>query len=526
MSGPYMDSNRRDFLQFITGTAISGLTGFGLASCHRNPSSSLPFSAIRPSMVDELILASGLKYSVLVSDGDAISDNDFFGCNNDYTAFIPLSATEGILWVNNEYPSSYILRGHDTGGAKTQEMVDEERYACGGSLVFLEKKEDSWQLKKKSPYNKRVNGLSKIPIISDRPIAGSKVAVGTFANCAGGVTPWGSILTCEENYHDFYGERESEDAPIKSGSLQWNKYYNYPPEHYGWVVEVNPKTGSAKKLTGLGRFAHESATCIMTKSNKLVVYSGDDKNSEFLYKFISDSATSLEKGELFVADLKNGKWLSMSIDKHKILKDNFKDQTDILIHARRAARFLGATHLDRPEDIEIHPKTGDVFVCLTNNKPIGNYHGKILKISEGKGDHASLNFISSDFMVGGKDFSCPDNMIFDKQGHLWVATDISGGAMNKPPYLPFKNNGLFYIPTSGKFSGQVFQVASAPVDAELTGLSFDPKGETLFMSVQHPGEKSQGLDSLTSHWPRGGSSIPKSSVVQITGDLLKNGLKV
>lgn len=522
-----VNTTRRDFLQFLTGLSVSSI---GLISCSKElsglfSSGDLPFKPIAFSDADDFVLAQGLSYSVLISEGDKISDKDFFGCNNDYTAFLPLNDKEAIFWVNNEYPTSLFVCGHKPGMNKTQQMVDKERYACGGSLVHLEKKGSQWAVKMNSQYNRRVNGLSNIPIISERPIAGSKVAIGTFANCAGGVTPWGTVLTCEENYHSYYGEREAEDQKLVPGELAWHKYYNYPPEHYGWVVEVDPKTGFAKKLTGIGRYAHESATCAKTKDGKVAVYSGDDKNSEFLYKFISDRGDSLEKGELFVANIEKGEWISMDIEKQSVLKKNFKDQTDVLIHARKAGRLLGATHLDRPEDIEIHPQTGDVFVCLTNNKPLGNYHGKILKISEDKKDHGSKTFKSEDFMVGGDSFSCPDNMVFDKQGHLWLATDISGGSMNKDPYSKFKNNGLFYIPTSGKHAGKAFQVASAPTDAELTGLSFDDKGETLFVSVQHPGERSTDLENLTSHWPGGGASIPKSSVVQITGKLLKEGLK-
>ncbi|MCR9206559.1 MAG: DUF839 domain-containing protein, partial [Halobacteriovoraceae bacterium] len=358
----------------------------------------------------------------------------------------------------------------------------------------------------------------------DRPIEGKTVAIGTFANCAGGKTPWNTVLTCEENYHDYYGERTFPERKFKEPRLGWNKFYQNPPEHYGWVVEVNPKTGEAKKLTGLGRFSHECATCIPTKDGKVAVYSGDDKNSEFLYKFISEKSDSLEKGELFVADVKKGKWVSLDIKKQPALKKAFKDQTDVLIHCREAGRLLGATPMDRPEDIEINPATGDVFVCLTNNKDRDNYHGSILKITEDNKDHGSLSFKASDFLVGGEDFSCPDNLAFDSKGDLWFATDISGGSMNKPPYSKFKNNGLFYVPMSGSEAGKVTQIASAPTDAELTGISFSPDGKTMFLSVQHPGEKSKSLKELRSHWPKGGAEHPLSSVIEIRGPLLNSKL--
>ena len=93
--------------------------------------------------------------------------------------------------------------------------------------------------------------------------------------------------------------------------------------------------------------------------------------------------------------------------------------------------------------------------------------------------------------------------------------------MNKPPYEKFGNNGLFVLIRNGEDAGNVYQVASAPTDAELTGPFFAPDGETLFLSVQHPGEGSKDLSNLTSNWPNGGTSAPQSAVVAIQGDLIR-----
>lgn len=515
-----MTFNRRDFVKFLGGSTLA-LSPIAMVGCQKQdqkfPQVGGPFKGIQHTDADDFILAPGFEYDLVVSFKDKISDKDTFGANNDYTAPIALNDQEVILWVNHEYPDVLFGSRWEPGKSRTKEMVDHERYSVGGSLIHLKKENKKWNLVYNSKYNRRLNGESQIPIVAPRPIEGKTVAEGTFANCAGGVTPWQTVLTCEENYHDFYGERSFPDRQMRASRLGWDKYYNNPPEHYGWVVEVNPKTGDAKKLTGLGRFSHECATCIPTKDGRVAVYSGDDKNDEFLYKFLSQKGDSLDEGELFVANVKEGKWLSLSWEKQKVLKEKFKDQTEVLTHCRVAARLLGATPLARPEDIEINPATGDVFVCLTNNKARGNFHGSILKISETKADHASMSFKAEDFLVGGEEFSCPDNMAFDKAGNLWFATDMSGSAMNKPPYTKFKNNGLYYVPMSGKDAGKIIQVASAPRDAELTGLSFSPDGETLFLSVQHPGEKSRDLKNLTSHWPKGGSEEPLSSVVQIRG---------
>ncbi len=505
-----MSLDRRDFVKFISGSAVAAAAiQFG---CTKNS-----LMGISPSEADELLLAEGFSSDIIVSFGDSISQRESFGANNDYIAVIPLNSkkSEVIMWVNHEYPDLPFGSKWFGGSQRTKDMIDQERKSVGGSLIHLKKQGSKWKLIKDSSYNRRVTGESKIPLIADREIEGSKVAEGTFANCAGGVTPWQTVLTCEENYFLFYGEREDGTRKVSEGRLGWESFYQNPPEHYGWVVEVNPLTGEAKKLTGLGRFAHECATCIRTNDGRVAVYSGDDKRGEFLYKFISNDKDSLEKGELFVADIRKGKWLSLDRDKNALLKEEFKDQTAVHTYARRAARLIGATELDRPEDIEVNPKTGEVFVCLTNNSKRENYHGSILKITPENKDHGSESFKAQDFLVGGDLFSCPDNMAFDSLGNLWFCTDISGGKMNKPPYTKFKNNGLFYVAMSGRDSGKVVQVGSAPRDAELTGLCFSPDNSTLFLSVQHPGEKSKSLEKLRSHWPKGGTEIPLSSVVAI-----------
>lgn len=519
-----MSFSRRDFVKFIGGTAaVVGPMGFLGCQNMKSEKSLSGVTGLNFSDEDNLLLADGFEYDVLISFKDKISKKDTFGANNDYTCPIALNDNELIFWVNHEYPDMVVGSKWEKGMKRPKSMIDNERYTVGGSLLHLKKVPgpvEKWELVYGSKYNRRLNGATKIPLISESPIAGTNIAEGTFANCAGGKTPWNTVLTCEENYHDFYGERTFPDNKMIPGRLGWEKFYNNPPEHYGWVVEVEPKTGIAKKLTSLGRFSHECATCVRTKDGRVAVYSGDDKNDEFLYKFISDTPDSLERGELFVANIKKGQWISLDIDKQPKLKEAFKDQTDVLVHCREAGRLLGATPLDRPEDIEVHPVTGDVFVCLTNNKRRGNYHGSILKITSHGTDHGADTFKASDFLVGGEDFSCPDNLAFDKEGNLWFATDISGGSMNKAPYTKFKNNGLFYVPMSGARAGEVIQIASAPVDAELTGLSFSPDWKTLFLSVQHPGEKSKNLKNLRSHWPKGGNSIPLSSVVQIRGPLI------
>ncbi len=527
--------SRREFLEFMGRTSLAAAVGAQLLGCTTPTpktgfAGKLPFTPVAPSTDDTLSLASGLKYEVLLKWKDPLTRNgQNFGFNCDYTAYLPLrrdTPDHGLLWVNHESVDPIFITGWTEGKKRTHADVTKEMKEVGGSIVQIRKTEGRWQPVPNGFYNRRITALTKIPFVSERPIEGSTHAIGTLANCAGGVTPWQTILTCEENYDKFFGENVNENGAVtwKPGNdyVGWREVFKHPPEHYGWVVEVNPFSGDCKKLTALGRFSHECATTVIAPDGRCVVYSGDDASDECLYKFIPARAGSLEKGDLYVADTINGKWLSLNIESHPGLKNRFKDQTDCLINTREAARIVGATPLDRPEDVEIDPVSKAVFVALTNNKKKDNFHGSIMKIIEEKNDPRSLTFKASVFKTGGvaTGFSCPDNLAFDRRGNLWFTSDISDKVVNTGEYTPFKNNALFYIPMSGSHAGEVFRVANAPMTAEFTGPSFSPDGRTLFLSVQHPGEGTTDLKNPLSHWPDGGAEIPKPSVIAISGESL------
>jgi uncharacterized protein len=512
-----METNRRSFLKksaFLSGLALfRGLPSFAVL-----PTSKI-LQGIEPSFEDDLVLAPGLSYDIIAKWQDRLNPSEQFGFNADYIAHQVLSPNEILMWVNHEYVNPVFIGGEE----RTLSNIDRERKEVGGSLMVLKRDQaGKWNMVEGHALNRRIDGATKIPFAYGRTIRGSSYGEGTLGNCAGGMTPWGTFLTCEENYQDFYGDREHGEEKIRhpKDSLSWHLHYNNPPEHYGWVVEIEPKTGKAQKHITLGRMAHECATCTQDKAGRVVVYTGDDKGNEHLYKFISESNDSFEKGVLYAAQVETGKWLPLDLELSPQLKKHFTNQQDVLIYARKAAKILGATPLDRPEDIEIHPHTGEVYVSLTNNVLRAVVHGSILKLKELAGP-SGLTFQAETYLFGGKDskISCPDNLAFDKKGNLWVCNDISGSVIGLPPYMSFRNNGLFVIPATGPMKGQAIQVASAPKDAELTGLNFTEDGKTLFLSVQHPGEKSKSLSKLTSHWPHGG--IPRSSVVAIQGEFLE-----
>lgn len=506
--------NRREFLQFL---GVSGVLATLPGCSTKSPFSSSSLPHLPPSLDDKLLTVDGLDYKILIRWGDQINKTQKFGYNNDFIAFHPLTNDRGILWVNHEYVTPLFINGEE----RTKENVDLELLEVGGSLLEVKMTNGEWNVVKNSSYNRRLDGNTQIPFAWDKKIAGSKMAIGTMGNCAGGYTPWGTILTCEENYDMFWGDRNRKGKSIEKSWVQWDKFYPRAPEHYGWVVEVEPLTGKSKKLVSLGRCAHECAAVTKSKSGKIVAYTGDDSTYEHLYKFISDSSDSLERGKLYVANLEKGEWISLHREDQSVLMKNFKDQTEIQVFTREAAKLVGATPLDRPEDIEFDPLTGNVLITLTNNKTNKNYHGSILKIMEDNNDPGSLTFKHGTFLTGGAEhnFACPDNMIFDPKGNLWFTTDVSGGDINKGEYEGFGNNGLFVFLRSGPNQGEVIRIASAPVDAELTGPCFSPDYKTLFLSVQHPGEYSESLNKLSSHWPDGGK--PKPVVVTLSGPVLE-----
>lgn len=548
-----MDYRRRNFISFLGKASLGAvLMPQFLISCGNNTSPAKGFEStskerlqqlrnlvlkgLAPSDKDDLLLANGLKYHTIIKWGDQMNETDTFGFNNDFTCFIPFDETnpkDGLLWVNHEYidplfVSDFNVREPKHSKEKTKEQVDKEMYNVGGSILRIKEVNGQWQVVENDPYNRRITAKTPIKLNWDSPIKGKTTAIGTNSNCSGGITPWNTFITCEENYDSCFGETVYDKNNIAShrpSYYGWEKFYSYPPEHYGWVVEVNPKDGTAQKHIALGRFAHECCTLYELEDKRVVAYTGDDKNNEHLYKFISSKPSSLKEGTLYVADTVHGKWLPLDWEKQPVLKNNFKHQTEVLIRAREAAKLLGATELNRPEDIEIDPITGHIFVSLTNNKSKRDFHGSILKIEETDGAYDALSFTSSIYKAGGEEhgFSCPDNLAFDLSGNLWMTSDMSGNTMNKEdkPYMPFKNNSLFVIPRLGENAGKVVRVASAPKDAELTGPWFSPDGKTLFLSVQHPGEQTKDLNTPTSTWPFDADNIPKPAVVAITGDLIE-----
>ena len=496
----------------------------------------LPFTPIDTNTLDTLTLPEGYSYQLLAPWGEALNDaGQEVGFNHDFVGFFPMdmleggsSSTDALLTINHEYPNALFVGGNFENRSDPAQ-IKAEMESVGLSVVRISKGDSGWEIVKNDPHNRRIDAMTEAeltgPVRATSVVAGATKVSGSVGNCSGGQTPWGTLLTCEENV-DGYAETWGEAG--------------YNPMHQGWVTEIDPFDPQAtpKKRTALGRFRHENAAVTVADDGRVVVYMGDDKRGACVYKFVSkgvynsaDRAANmnlLEVGELYVADFGNGQWLLLDYDNNPDLQaltaeeDSpvplFSSQAEVLADARASALALGATPVDRPEDIEIHPRTGEIYIALTNNSEHGNYFGQIVKLREADDAWTADAFQWEVFAAGGpqSDFSSPDNMVFDPYGNLWMVTDSGTGEDTIYSFLG--NNSMFFFPTEGPDKGKAFRFAVGPVDAEMTGPVWSPDGKTLFVAVQHPGEDSESLDALTSNFAASeGSNMPRPTLVAIEG---------
>lgn len=478
-----------------------------------------------------------------------------FGYNNDYLGLVPLSADRALLCVNHEYTiPTLMFPGLKTPADYTERHAQIELAAHGLSVVELSRSARGWSLVADSRYNRRVSGRSGIFAVSG-PAAGhprlrtradpeARQVIGTLNNCAGGVTPWGTYVSGEENIDSYFhwtGSGGPEAANyfhfgIGKARYPWFRFIDRfdvakePCEsnRFGWVVELDPKdpASTPKKRTALGRFKHEGAESVVNGDGRVVVYMGDDERFQCVYRFITnrpfDAANPAANGDLlddgvlsvarFSAD-GTLDWLPLVHGTGPLTAENgFAGQADVLIEARRAAALLGATPMDRPEDVQPHPTSGRVYVMLTNNHQrtsaqldpanprANNEFGHIVELVAPGGDHAASRF-SWDMLIRGGNpaepdvgalfnpatssngwFASPDNAAIDPAGRLWVATD-QGSKWDKT----LTADGLYAVDTEGRARGTSRMFFRCPVGAELCGPVFDDRGETLFLAVQHPG---------------------------------------
>lgn len=492
------------------------------------------FKPVRPTDKDDLVLPEGFTYDLIAIYGDRINPKgDRFGFAADFNCFFPFpnDPNSALLWTNHEYLNEleYYVNGYDYQAngpnTRTEEQIEKYLYSLGGSVTHIRRQSGIWKLDPESRYGRRIHGRTKFlfkgPASGSEALSGKTEAIGTFANCSGGKTLWNTVLSCEENF-------EGVVADCKLSDLR----------EYGWVIEVDPFSPDSVPLkhTALGRFAHENTALTLSKSGKLVVYMGDDSKDQCVYKFVSEekydpskarlNSSLLETGTLYVGNFEKGVWVALDWERNPNLKNAkdsdgnllFRSQADVLVRCREAAKVVGGTPMDRPEDLEVHPLDGSVYVAFTNNDRHGNYYGQIVRIKEEDSDAGASRFEFEVFVAGGgrSGFSSPDNMAFDSSGNLWMVTDMTTRLLGKSIFRKYGNNGMFFIPTDGPEAGKAFQFASGPIGSELTGPWFTPEEDYLFVSVQHPGEDTKDYDVPTSRWPRRvEGDIPRPGVVGI-----------
>ncbi|HEL6320527.1 TPA: PhoX family phosphatase [Klebsiella pneumoniae] len=494
-----------------------------------------------------------------------------------------------LLALNHEYIDNGMLFKDGTANWDL-DKARKGQNAMGISVIEVKKDNVGWQVVRPSSFARRITVNTPMQLsgparhqalMKTAADPQGEVVLGTMQNCANGKTPWGTYLTCEENWSDIFVKKAPRNVLEKrygisdsDESYRWNEVDERfsvdktpnEPNRFGWVVEIDPydPTSTPRKHTALGRFKHEGAAVTLAGDNRVVVYMGDDRKFEYIYKFISENKYDpgdrkanmqlLESGTLYVArfnDDGSGDWLPLIFGENGLDQSKgFDNQGDLLIKTRLAADTVGATKMDRPEWIAVdtHAK-GSVYCTLTNNSDRGkegkapvdaanpranNQFGHIMHWREERADPASAKFTWNILVLAGRtdsddpkakgsmqgaEFGSPDGLSFDHRGVLWIQTDVSSSTINKKAYEGMGNNQMIAtLPGTNEYR----RFLTGPRGCEITGIAFTPDNRTLFINIQHPGE---GGDDITdpsnpraiSNWPDSRSDgRPRSSTVVIT----------
>ncbi|MFC7736196.1 PhoX family protein [Roseomonas sp. GCM10028921] len=614
---------RRSALRGLFGAAAAGalpLAGAMRAAAEEahSPSSSLGFRGLPQGTGAGEALAEGYEVQVLMRWGDPVLPGApafdpakqsaeaqalQFGYNNDYLDFFPLpkgaaGGEHGLLVVNHEYTNPELMFPGLGGAREARQRTSEaqmrvEQMAHGASVVEIRRENGRWVPVQGGALNRRITAETEMRVSgpaagherlrTSADPTGTRVR-GTLNNCAGGNTPWGTVLIAEENFNYYFGgpgvEAGPQAAAFKRYGFVWDAQYTWhrfdprfdvarepnEPNRFGWVVEFDPyDPGSVPvKRTALGRFKHEGCTHAISADGRVVIYMGDDERFDYVYKFVTARPWNsdepglnrdlLDDGTLHVARFNDDgslDWMPLVHGQGPLIEANgFRSQGDVVIEARRAADLLGATPMDRPEDVEVNPVTGRVYVMLTNNtsrrdngtgaanpRP-NNAHGHVIEIlppamsgaNEGRGrmDHAATSARWEVFLMAGQPgthagaayhagvdaeggwLSCPDNCAFDSKGRIWISTDGAPAAAKIA-------DGLFAADTEGEGRALTRRFYAAPTGAEVCGPLLGPDDRTVFLAIQHPGEDAGStFDKPSTRWPDNRAGMPpRPSVIAI-----------
>ena len=578
--------SRRVFLRGGVAAAAAGLFApMALTGCASTPATSanpaalgrsIGFKSVPMAALDTVTVPEGYTARVLYRWGDAVGiagqmpafktdgsntaaeQNLQAGMHHDGMAFFALDGSQrGLLAMNHEYVDDGLL--HTDGTANwSAAKVKKSMAAHGVSVIEVERSSGGWKQVLPSKYARRIT--AETPMLLSGPVAGHAMVktaadptgtrvLGPFNNCANGQTPWGTYLTCEENFANYFEGPANPDAHqkrwgIKKGgaaAYRWNEFEErfdankHPNEanRFGWVVEIDPMdpTSTPIKRTALGRAAHEGAATAVTDAGRAVVYMGEDSRFEYIYKFVSRDAVKpggfaanrelLDHGTLYVARFDadgTGEWLPLTQGKGPLTTDKgFTNQGDVLIKARQASDLLGATKMDRPEWTTVDPITKQVYCTLTNNSNRGqpgqpfmdvanpranNTMGQIIRWQE-KGDLDATTFTWDHLVLAGDrtlpryeaqgniqgdTFGSPDGLWVDPRGVLWIQTDVSTSTLGKGDYINMPNNQMLACDPTAPGGPQIRRFLVGPNGCEITGITATADLKTFFINIQHPGE--------------------------------------
>jgi secreted PhoX family phosphatase len=603
--------SRRGFLggvlAFGSGAAVMGAGMLKGTTAMAQPASRFPFTPIAAQTDGTIHVPEGYSWKTLVRWGDPLfSDAEgafdpaagvslehadrVMGENTDGMELFNVDGRE-IFVVNSEYVNPKVNLPHtEDGMPKSLDDVRILQSFQGVTVMELAQGDDGWSVVIDSPYNRRIH--HNTPMTFSGPAAGHDLlkteadptgmaSLGTFNNCGSGRTPWGTYLTCEENFNGYFGavSEVSADSMVMDGFRRYGVStkvdagrYNYhgfdarfdiatnpnEPHRAGYIVEIDPANPDSTpiKHTALGRFKHENAAYGIAADGRVVVYMGDDERGEFMYRWVSrdvyvpggDTSTLLVDGTLSVAvfeDDMSGRWVPLTP------ATTGMDAAHIAVFTRMAASKVGATTMDRPEWIAVHPNASEAYCCLTNNSRRGvlnddgtvrtnaggdpmtvnavnprdtNRYGQIVRWRPEGGDHGADGFSWDLYVMAGNPtvaegaqagsaninagnlFNSPDGMVIDNTGLIWIQTD--GDDSNEGDFAGMGNNQML---AGDPVTGRIERFLTGPNGCEVTGLCWSTDRRTMFIGIQHPGDNG-------GNWPDGEGSLPRSAVVAVTRD--------
>jgi secreted PhoX family phosphatase len=573
-----------------TGLSVAALTAVPMARAAAAPApgpqpgkgghgkpGTLPFSPIAPAAttVDDVTVPVGYRWDTILRWGDPIlpgapafdtnaqspeAQAGQFGYNNDYLDIIETNraGTEALLVCNHEYTNEGIMFPPGTDPAT---VIRTAWAAHGMSVVELRRRKrgDVWTYVPGARLNRRIT--LDTPFAVDGPAAGSdllktaadptgRTVRGTLNNCAGGTTPWGTVLSGEENFNQYFRATGTDRKETRYGlsatqdSRNWRTLdprfdattadYRNEPNRFGWIVELDPSdpTSTPVKHTAMGRFKHEGANVIVNRDGHVVAYMGDDERFDYVYRFVSrdtmrpgnspkarrHNLTLMSEGDLSVARFTgdgledgvsdgSGEWIPLTRGGQSMVPGFTLEE--VLVYTRLAADAVQPTKMDRPEDVEPSLHTGRIYVACTNNtsrtalqvdepnpRP-ANKDGHVVEMIPTGGDHTADTFGWNLFLICGDEASAgryfggwtgPVSPISCPDN---VAFDSQGNlwvSTDGQPSAIKVNDGLFKVPVEGPERGHVQQFLAVPSGAETCGPIIRDREDTVFVAVQHPGE--------------------------------------